>query len=86
MNDTARLNIGKARAAPKKKRAGKAVRLIKEKVKRRTDYKDIKISNNLNEKIWERGGKPPSKIDVQFIGAGEKLIVDTSEADVSKTV
>ncbi len=83
--DNTRINISKARAAPRKKRAGKAVRILKKEVARKTDFDDIRVSNGLNEKIWENGGKPPKTVDVQFLEEEDHLLVGLAEADLEKT-
>ncbi|MEM1574981.1 MAG: 50S ribosomal protein L31e [Nitrososphaerota archaeon] len=51
--------------APKKKRAKKAIRIIKDFAKRHMKAEEIKISEKVNELIWSRGiEKPPRKIKV----------------------
>jgi len=58
------------------KRASRAIKLIKEKVKR-IAKKPVKLSLKLNEKIWKRGIQhPPSKIKIKI-----KIMED--EAEVS---
>lgn len=82
--ENVRINISKAKASPRKKRAGKAVRILKKEVERRTGVSDVRITNGLNEKIWEKGGKPPKMLDVQFLEEEDYLLVGLAEADLEK--
>ncbi len=84
MEGTMKINIGRAKAASKKKRAGKALRLVKKQVTRKTGIKDVRLSNNINEKIWEKGGKPPRTIEVELIEEEGYVIVDTAEQPVGR--
>ncbi len=60
--------LGKAWIAPRRKITPKAVRIIKSFVSKhmKVDGDSVKISNDVNEKIWSRGiEKPPRKIRVR---------------------
>ena len=51
---------------PRTIRSPKAVRLVREFLKKHMKSEDIKIDNSINEKIWERGiQKVPPKIKVK---------------------
>lgn len=51
--------------AQKKKRAEKAIRIIKNFAKKHMKAEEVKISEKVNELIWSRGiEKPPRKIRV----------------------
>ncbi len=51
---------------PRTIRSPKAVRLVREFLKKHMKAEDIKIDNSVNEKIWERGiQKVPPKIKVK---------------------
>lgn len=51
--------------AQKKKRAEKAIRIIKNFAKKHMKTEEVKISEKVNELIWSRGiEKPPRKIRV----------------------
>jgi large subunit ribosomal protein L31e len=51
--------------APKKKRAEKAIRIIRDFAKRHMKAEEVKISEEVNELIWSRGiEKPPRRIKV----------------------
>ena len=52
--------------APRKRRAPRAIRLIREFISRHMKAETVKVANDVNEKIWERGAeKPPRKIKVR---------------------
>ncbi|MCD6369543.1 MAG: 50S ribosomal protein L31e [Thermoproteales archaeon] len=58
--------LRKAYYVPRPKRANKAVRLVREFVKRHLKVEDVKISNDVNEYIWSRNKeKPPRYIRVK---------------------
>jgi large subunit ribosomal protein L31e len=73
--------LGKAWVAPRNKRAPRAVRIIRDFIKRHmkleagrkgedeeVESKKIVISSEVNEKIWSRGiQKPPRKIRVKAV-------------------
>lgn len=71
--------LGKAWIAPSKKRAPRAIKIIRDFIKRHmkvetlegseeAESRKIIISNEVNEKIWERGiEKPPRKIRVKAV-------------------
>ncbi|AEH25562.1 50S ribosomal protein L31e [Pyrococcus yayanosii] len=51
---------------PRWKRAPRAVKFVKEFVRRHAKVQEVIIDPKLNEKIWERGiEKPPSKLRVK---------------------
>ena len=51
---------------PRTIRSPKAIRLVREFLKRHMKSEDIKIDSSVNEKIWERGiQKVPPKIKVK---------------------
>ena len=53
---------------PRTIRSPKAVRLVREFLKKHMKSEDIKIDNSVNEKIWERGiQKVPPKIKVKAV-------------------
>lgn len=57
------VNLSKARAASRQKRAKKAVSVLKEQFS-----EDTKISRELNEHIWQDGAQqPPRKVTVEEI-------------------
>jgi large subunit ribosomal protein L31e len=51
---------------PRWKRANRAIRFIREFIKKHMKAEKVKISKSINEKIWERSRqKPPGKIRVK---------------------
>ncbi|MHC1579746.1 MAG: 50S ribosomal protein L31e [Candidatus Alkanophagales archaeon] len=52
--------------APRWRRSEKAVRAVKEFLKRHTKAEEVFLDTSINEKIWERGAqKPPHRIRVR---------------------
>jgi large subunit ribosomal protein L31e len=51
------ISLRDANRAPRGKRAQKAVRSIRDFLKRHTKRETIRMDPALNERIWERGGK-----------------------------
>jgi large subunit ribosomal protein L31e len=61
---------------PRSKRSNRAIRTVREFVKRHTKAKDIKLSKGVNELIFSRGfQKPPGKIKVEVSGDRESMQV-----------
>jgi len=61
------ITLGKAWVAPRKKRAKRAINIIKEFAKRHMKAEVVKIDTKLNEFIWTRGiEKPPRKVAVKM--------------------
>ena len=59
--------LGKTRVTSRRKRAPRAIRLIKEFARRHMKAEEVRISPELNEYIWSRGiEKPPRKIKVRM--------------------
>ncbi|MFW5902746.1 MAG: 50S ribosomal protein L31e [archaeon] len=56
--------LRKAKKAARDKRSNRAVKIIREHLARHLK-RDVKISRALNQEIWKRGIKPPSKIKVK---------------------
>ncbi|MDY6789249.1 MAG: 50S ribosomal protein L31e [Candidatus Nanohaloarchaea archaeon] len=80
MSDTRTISLNKVRSASRKNKAKKAVNEIKQQIAKYTEYSDIRISNNLNERIWDRGAaKPPRKLDVQLIDLEDHVLVDVAD-------
>ncbi|HDJ26673.1 MAG TPA: 50S ribosomal protein L31e [Candidatus Bathyarchaeota archaeon] len=59
--------LGRTRVASRKKRAPRAIRLIKEFARRHMKAEEVKIAPELNEFIWSRGiEKPPRRVRVRM--------------------
>ena len=64
-----------ARKSSRKNRSARSIRIIKEFMKRHTDANEVKISSDLNEKIWDRGAeKPPAKVRVRAAITAEGVV------------
>ena len=58
--------LRRAWISPRKKRAPRAVRIVKSFIQRHMKPEAIVVSNEVNEKLWNRGiEKPPRKIRVR---------------------
>ncbi len=69
--------LGDARKAERERRAGKAITLIREFLKKHLDVGNVIIDSSLNQKIWKQGAeKPPSKVRVRAV----KRTDDVAEA------
>lgn len=69
--------LGRAWIRPRTKRAPRAIRLLKEFVKRhmKVDEESIRVLNEVNEKIWSRGiQRPPRRIRVRVTKDKEGII------------
>lgn len=64
--------LGEARKTRRKKRAQKAVKIIKEFIKKNLNVGEVRVSSDLNQKIWERGAeKPPRRVRAKAIKTSE---------------
>jgi len=75
--------LSKAWVSPRKKRAPRAVRILKGFITRHMKPESITISGEVNERIWRRGiQKPPRKIRVRAAKDQDgKVSVYLAEAD-----
>ena len=75
--------LSKAWVSPRKKRAPRAVRILKGFITRHMKPESISISGEVNERIWRRGiQKPPRKIRVRAAKDEDgKVSVYLAEAD-----
>jgi ribosomal protein L31E len=72
----------KSKEAPVTRRTRKALTEIKEVAKKHTriETKNMKITKELNEKLWERGlGNIPNKIEMKIAYDKEKAIIGLPE-------
>ena len=70
------INLRDVWTAPRIKRAPKAVRIVKDFVKRRMKVDDVKISNAINQEIWKRSiKKPPRKIKIRAVKDKEGQVI-----------
>ena len=62
------------------KRAPRAIKKIKQFLKRHMKAEIVKIDNELNGKIWERGiEKPPARVRVKAVKEGNVVIATLAE-------
>jgi len=77
--------LGKAWIAPRKRHSPKAIRTLRGFIKRhmKAEEDSVRISNEVNEKIWGRGiEKPPRKIRVRVTKDAEGVVtVRLAEGD-----
>ncbi|WP_423792150.1 50S ribosomal protein L31e [Methanocaldococcus indicus] len=60
----------------RKKRAPRAIKKIRNFLKRHMKAEIVKIDNDLNEKIWARGiEKPPARVRIKAIKEDENVVV-----------
>jgi ribosomal protein L31E len=86
MEEVVTVSLGKVRGASQNDKASKAIREIKRQISKRTD-EEVRISSNLNEKIWSRGAtNPPGSVEVQLIEREDHLLVETADTDVGTAV
>ena len=68
--------LAKARKGPRNKRAKKSVKYLREYMNRHFKPEALVISQEVNEKIWERGAqKPPRKLKVRATKNIDGLVV-----------
>jgi len=62
------------------KRAPRAIKKIKQFLKRHMKAEIVKIDNELNEKVWARGiQKPPARVRVKAVKEGNVVIATLAE-------
>lgn len=71
------ISLSDAKKAKRRKRSAKAVKIVKEYLKKHLKVKEVKIDDSLNREIWNRGiERPPAQIRVRAV----KLSDETAEA------
>lgn len=75
------VNLSKARAKGRNKRAKKAAALLREELERQ-EGEEVSVSNEVNQEIWSRGAsKPPRKITVEVEDFGDQRRAVISERE-----
>jgi large subunit ribosomal protein L31e len=70
------VNLRDLWTAPKDKRAPKAVRTLREFVKRHMKVDNVKVSNEINQEIWARSiQKPPRKLKIRVVKDKEGQVI-----------
>jgi len=68
--------LKKAKYVARKKRAEKAIRLLRSFIARHMKSDDVIINPKLNEEVWAKGiEKPPSKIKVKAVKTREGAVI-----------
>ncbi len=62
------VGLGQVRKVAPRRRAGKAMKLVKEYVRRHSGVERVSVSNALNEHLWADGARnPPRNVEVQVL-------------------
>ena len=70
------INLGKVLLSPDNRRAKRAINMIKEFAKHHMKIENIRIDEELSQKIWERGiRRPPRKIKVIMTKTDQGFVV-----------
>ncbi|MAM42176.1 MAG: hypothetical protein CMO13_02400 [Thaumarchaeota archaeon] len=77
--------LGRAWVYPKQRRSKRAVSILREFAMRHGKTEQIKISEEVSEKIWERGIRhPPRRIKVRLVKDKEGLVTVQTLSDNKK--
>ena len=81
------MNLRRIWNAPREKRTPRAVRFLREFVAHRMKTDEVKLSEEANSMLWQRGiSKPPRRIRVRVVKDKEgKVIVFPGEGKTSTT-
>ncbi len=78
------VNLRRVRRVNPRKRAKKAMRILKDYVTQHTGAESVSVSNAVNHKMWENGArKPPTSIEVQIMVDGGAAHVELPGRDVA---
>jgi large subunit ribosomal protein L31e len=70
------VNLREAWKAPRKHRAPRAIRVLKEFVKRNMKVESVIVSNEINEEVWSRSiEKPPRKLKIRAVKDKEGNVI-----------
>jgi large subunit ribosomal protein L31e len=70
------VNLREAWKAPRKRRTPRAIRVLREFVKRNMKVESVIISNEINEEVWERSTeKPPHKLKIRAVKDKEGNVI-----------
>lgn len=80
------INLGRAWITPEHKRTDRVINLIKEFAKKHMKTEEIKIDQDLNRQIWNRGkSKPPRKVRVKMVKDDNGIVIVSSYEEAIKT-
>ncbi len=70
------VNLREAWKAPRKRRTPRAIRVLREFVKRNMKVESVIISNEINEEVWERSTKkPPHRLKIRAVKDKEGNVI-----------
>jgi large subunit ribosomal protein L31e len=70
------VNLREAWKAPRKRRTPRAIRVLREFVKRNMKVESVIISNEINEEVWEQSTeKPPHKLKIRAVKDKEGNVI-----------
>lgn len=79
------INLGKVLLSPNNQRAKRAVNMVREFARHHMKTQEIKIEDELNQKIWARGMRhPPRKIRVRMTKTDEGHIIVSPYEEVEE--
>lgn len=80
------VNLRRVRRVNPRKRAKKAMRILKDYVTRHTGAESVSVSNAVNQELWANGAKkPPTSLDIQIMVDGSTAHVELPGRDVAVT-
>ncbi len=80
------INLGRAWITPHHKRTDRVINLIKEFAKKHMKTEEIKIDQDLNRQIWNRGkSNPPRKVRVKMVKDDNGIVIVSSYEEAIKT-
>ena len=80
------INLGRAWITPEHKRTDRVINLIKEFAKKHMKTEEIKIDQDLNRQIWNRGkSNPPRKVRVKMVKDDNGIVIVSSYEEAIKT-
>lgn len=78
------VNLGRARSFSRRKRAQKAMHILREKLEDQ-EGEDVSIAPEINSKIWENGmERPPAKLKVEVVETSDGLRAILPGAEVEE--
>jgi len=70
------VNLREAWKAPRKRRTPRAIRVLREFVKRNMKVESVIMSNEINEEVWSRSiEKPPRKLKIRAVKDKEGNVI-----------
>ena len=80
------INLGRAWITPEHKRTDRVINLIKEFARKHMKTEEVKIDQDLNRQIWNRGkSNPPRKVRVKMVKDDNGIVIVSSYEEAIKT-